>query len=102
MVAASAGQFRLGEGLPGRAADAGDSHDRLRSAAVGSVHLLGDQREDRPKQVVLRVSNCELRGVNADRQPAGPGVEVVPNQRSLPPLVEPPVGRQRQRARGDH
>ena len=50
---------------------------------------------------MLRVADGELRGVDADRQAAGPGVEVIADQGPLAPLVEFARAVQRQRAGRD-
>ncbi len=55
----------------------------VRTAATG-------ESENRPQEA--RLPDRELRGVDADRHPARPGLAVVAGQRDLPPLVELALG----------
>ncbi len=43
-----------------------------------------------------------MRGVDADGQPAGAGIEVIARQRALMPDIERAVGVERERMRGEH
>ena len=45
------------------------------------------------------LADRELRGVDADREPARAGIEIVAGQRPLPPRIELALGIERQRMR---
>ena len=89
MVAQLPRQRRLGDGLGGAAANAGDLDDDTTRGRLVPRQLLGDQGQHGPKQAVTRLADGELRGVDAHGQPAGPGREVIAAQRPLPAFVQP-------------
>jgi hypothetical protein len=99
VIAQVARQRCLGEGLRRRPAHAGDAHTP--HARFVPPHLLGRQRQHGTEQPVLRRADGELRRVDADGQPPGPGRQVVAAQGALAALVEPALGRQRQGQSGD-
>ena len=77
-----------------------DARDAGRAGA--SVHArAGLGRELEHRAVEPGLADRELRRVDADREPAGAGVEVVARQRALPPLVEAASRVERQRVGGD-
>ena len=97
MIADAARDLRLGDGLLGRSGEARDQRQR----ALGPVgRRLRRQLQHRPVQA--DVADRELRGVDADREPAGAGVDVIARQRALMHGVERAVGVERQRMRGEH
>ena len=78
VIAERAGGTRLLHGLRGLADHAGDHDQRpLGPARCG----LGGQLQHRP--VEADIADLELRGVHADGQPAGAGIDVVARQRAL-------------------
>ena len=80
-----------------RLADRARDHDQR---PVGPVARRTDgEFEDRPIEPDL--ADGELRGMDAHRESAGTGVEVVAAQGALRRPVEVPVGVERQRVRGD-
>ena len=68
MIVAVADESRLGQGLLGRSADAGITHHRFHSVAVGPVHFFGSQFEHGPDQSVPRVADGKLCGVDTYRE----------------------------------
>ena len=97
MIADAARHFRLGDGLPGRAGKTCDQRQRT----LGPAHRrLRGEFQHRPVQA--DIADRELRGVDADRKPAGAGVDVIARQRALMRGIERAVGVERQRMRGDH
>ena len=62
----------------------------------------GFRRELQHRPIQPDLADRELRGVDADGQPAGAGIEVIARQRPLMPGVELAVGVERQRMRGDY
>jgi hypothetical protein len=91
VIAAIADDLRFADRIPSSPADTGNPHHGLDSPAVGTVHLLGDQFNDRAKQRVLRGADRKLCRMNADRQTTCAGVEVVADERSLTLLIELPA-----------
>ena len=89
--------LRLRDGLLRRTGEAGDH--RQRPLGPG---CRGFRRQFQHRPVQADIADRELRGVNADRQSAGAGVDVIARQRALMPGVERAVGIERQRMRGDH
>src|SRR5262245_57704785 len=88
MISAIADESRFVERIRGSSAYACDTDHRLAAAAVGTVHLVGDQFKDRSKQRMLRSADGKLSRMNADGQAACAGVEVISYECSLAPLVE--------------
>ena len=83
MIAEFARELRLLNRLRGAADHAGD-HDRRDGAPIRRrVHR---KLEHRPIEPGL--ADRELRGVDADREPAGAGIEIVASERTLPPRIE--------------
>ena len=85
-------------GLVRAAGEAGD-HDRRDVRPLGR----GAHRELEHRLIKADVADRELRGVDADREPAGAGVEVVAGERALAPRVELArrIKRERMRRNGD-
>ena len=71
------------------------------SGRVASSSRRLDRRSSSTGSVEPDVADRELRRVDADREAARAGVEVVAGQRPLAALVEAAVGVQRERMRGD-
>src|SRR5581483_7699633 len=110
-----AGRFHRGEAeQPGVIADAargpGFAHRLSRRAREA-----GDQRQRALCPVRCRlgrklqygpvktdIADCELRGVDADREPTGAGIDVVTRQRALMHMIELAVGIEREWMRGQH
>ena len=94
VIADAARDLRFLDGLcraPGKAGD----HDRLGLAPVrGRAH-----REFQHRLIESDIADRELRGVDADRQAAGAGVEIVARQRALAPRIELALGVKRERMR---
>ena len=89
--------LRLAHRLLRRTGKAGDQRQRT----LGPIRRrLGRKLQHRPVQA--DVADRELRGVDADREPAGAGIDVIARQRALMHLVELAVGVERQRMRGQH
>ena len=83
VIAEVARELRLLDRLLGAADHAGDHDDRAaRPFGRGARGKL----QHRPVKPGL--ADRELRGVDADREPAGAGVEIVAGQRPLPPRIE--------------
>ena len=101
MVAEPRQQVGFAQAPVGGPADAADADQRLAPLRVGAIHLLARERSTGSKRPTLRIANGELRRVHADGQAAGAGRHVVARQRALPALVEPAVGVERQRMRGN-
>ena len=97
VIADAARDLGLGDGLPGRAGEACDQRQRPLGPAR---RRLGGELQHRPVQA--DVADRELRGVDADREPAGAGVDVIARQRALMDGIEAAIGVERQRMRGDH
>ena len=88
MVSQRASHFPFGECLTSCAGNPGDEGD-----AVASVPRTGRGRgqfQDWLQEPMSFFADRELRRVNAHRDAAGTGVDVVPGQRCLPPFVERP------------
>ena len=97
MIAEVARDLRLADGLPGAAGKARD-HDRSLSRPLhGALHRKLEHGPVEPD-----VANGELGGVDADREPADAGVEIVAGESALAAGVELAVGIERERMRGDH
>src|SRR5437870_13714350 len=91
-------EARLGDGLRGAAAGAGDHHGRRRVATPVARGLDGAAQHG---LVEAGLADRELRGVHPDGEAAGTGIEVVARQRPLPPRVEPAARVERERMRRD-
>ena len=97
VIAETARGLRFAHGLR-RAPREPRDHDRLRARPLGRAA----HRELQHRPVEPDVADRELGGVDADREPAGAGVEVVAGERALAASVEPAIGIERQRMRRDH
>ena len=97
VVAERAGDAGLGLGLRGLADDAGDHHQR---APRPVLRCLGCQLQHRA--VEADIADLELRGVHADREPAGAGIDVIARKRALRGAIELTPFVERQGVRGDH
>ena len=97
MVAERAGSARLLDGLGGLADDAGDHHQRALGPGPGR---LGGQLQH--GAVEADVPDLELRGVHANGEPAGAGIDVVARQRPLRGAIELALLVERQRMRRQH
>jgi hypothetical protein len=51
----------------------------------------GNRGQDRLEKPVLRVADLELGCMNADRDSAGSGVEIIPDKGALASFVVPPL-----------
>ena len=97
MVAEAERDIRLGERLLRPPDEARDPHQR----PVGpGVRGLGGELQHR--LVKPRITDRELRGVDADREPAGAGIDVVAGERPLPLRIQPALGVERERMGRDH
>ena len=85
------------DGLLGRAGKSCDQCER----ALGPGRR-GFGRQFKYRAVEADLADRELRGVDADRKPAGAGIDIIARQRALMPGVERTVGIERQRMRRDH
>jgi hypothetical protein len=54
---------------------------------ICTIHLFGDQFQDGLKQTMLGSANRKLSRMYRDRYSASPRIEIVADQRALPPLV---------------
>ena len=72
------------DSLPSLAADASDSHQRLRSP----IHFLFCQSQHRFQQSEPRAANCELGCVNSHRQAARARCDVVSRQCTLVAFIQ--------------
>ena len=97
MIAEAARDLRFAGGLRGAAGKPGD-HDRRRLRPFAR----GAHRELEHRLVEPDLADRELRGVHADREAAGAGVEIVAGERALAARVELAVGVERERMRRDH
>ena len=89
--------LRFRNRLLGRAGEARDHRDRpLGPRGRG----LGRQLQHRAVQA--DIADGKLRGVHADSQSAGAGIEIIARQRALMPDVERAVGIERERMRGEY
>jgi hypothetical protein len=91
---------RLGDRLSGFADRAANPHEWTRwSTAVGAIHFLTRQSEDRLEQTDVRIANGELSRVNANSESPCAGGCVVARERSLMSLIEAPIPIERERMR---
>ena len=97
VIAEAERDVRLGQRLLGPPDQTRDPHQRTVGPGVGG---LGGELQHR--LVEPRLTDGELRGVDADREPAGAGVDVVAGERPLPLRVQPALGVERERMRRDH
>src|SRR5712664_2946320 len=97
VIADAARDLGFRNGLPCRAGEPGDQ--RQRALGPGRRGLRG-QFQHRPVQP--DVADGELRGVNADREAPGAGVDIIACQRALMDSVERAAGVERQRVRRNH
>ena len=97
MIADAARDLRFRDRLLRRSGEAGDHRQRPLGPGCGR---LGGEFQHRPVQA--DVADRELRGVHADREPAGAGVDVVARQRALMAGIELALGVERQRMRGEY
>ena len=97
MVAEAERDIRLRKRLLRPPDEARDPHQR----PVGpGVRGLGGEPQHR--LVEPGFTDRELRGVDADRKPAGPGVNIVAGESPLPLRIQPALGVERERMRRDH
>ena len=96
MIAKPVGQPGLGCGLRHRPLHPGDQDDR----APRFSRRFGAEFEHRRQHAI--VVDAKLGGMDAERQPAGAGSQIVAAEGALPALVEPQLGGQRQRMSRDH
>jgi hypothetical protein len=96
VIAEPTRDLRFPHGLFGPADDAGDHDDRTVRPFLGAAHGKLEHRLIEP-----RLTDGELRGVNADRKSSGSGVEIVPAQCPLPARIESTLRIERQRMRRD-
>src|SRR6476646_1880279 len=75
--------LRFGAGLCGVSADAGDHREWSRPRLSRRLRLLHRKLEHRPVETDAGIANRELRRVDADRDAAGAGVDVVPSEPTL-------------------
>ena len=94
VVAETGCELRLGDRLSGGAAKARDHHYRARRPIRGCA-----RRGFQHGLVEADVADGELRGVDADREPAAAGIEVIAAEGALPARIEPASGVQCQRVR---
>ena len=80
VVTCIARQLRLAQRLPGLAANPCHADEPCSAFPFMGSHCLERQPEHRFIQTDSRITNCELRRVNPDRQAACPGVTVVSRQ----------------------
>ena len=97
VIAEAARRLCLAHRLRGAPGEPGD-HDRRRGRPLGGAA----HRQLQHRPVEPGVADRELGGVDADREPAGAGVEVVAGQRALAAGVELALGIERERMRRDH
>ena len=97
VVAELACDSRLGDRLLAAPGDSGDEEERPRRPRARRL-----DRELEHRAVEPDVADRELRGVDADGETAGAGVEVVARECSLAALVEAAIGVERERVGGDH
>ena len=94
VIAEPARELRLLDRLRGAADQAGD-HDRGMARPFGRrAHRKLEHRPIKPG-----LADRELRGVNADREPARAGIEIIAGERALPLRIELALRIQRQRMR---
>ena len=96
VVAEVARNLRLGERLRGTPGKARDHHRWGLGRFPGPV-ARGAHRELQHRPVESDIADRELGGVNADREPAGPGIEIIAAERALAAHVELPPGVERER-----
>ena len=99
LVAEAASGLGLGHRLLRGADGPRDPDERPPRAALGLRGDLRGEAEHRLEETGL--PDRELRGVHADRDPPRAGVGVVAGEGDLAALVEPPLGRERERVGGD-
>ena len=97
VVAEAERDIRLGERLFGAPDEARDPHQRAGGPGVGG--LSGELQH---RLVKPRVPDRELRGVDADREPARAGINIVAGESPLPLRIQPALGVERERMRRDH
>ena len=97
VIAEAEGDVRLGQRLFRPPDQARDTHQRPVCPGVGG---LGGELQHR--LVESRLPDRELRGVDADGEPAGAGVDVVAGERPLPLRIQSALGVERERMRRDH
>ncbi len=74
---------------------------RFGRGAVRALHLFGGESEDRFEEAEAGFADGELRGVDANREAADAGRDVVAAEGALATFVEPPLRRESQRMGGD-
>ena len=97
MIAEIARELRLVHRLRRAAGEPGD-HDRWLARPVAR----GAHRKLEHRPIEPDVADRELGGMDADREPAGAGIEIVAGERALAARVELAVGVERERMGGDH
>jgi hypothetical protein len=97
MIADAARRPGFADSLLRRAAKTSDHHERPLGPAC-----CGLSREFQHRPIHLDIADRKLRGVHADRKPAGAGVNVITRQRALMFFVELAVGVERERMGGQH
>ena len=97
VVAESERNIGFGERLIRPSHEARDPHQRPPAPGVGG---LGGEPQHR--LVEARLPDRELGGMDADREPAGAGIDVVAGERPLPLGVQQAPGIERERMGRDH
>ena len=97
MIADTARDLGFRDGLSCRA---GETCDQRQRPLGPGVRGFGGQFQHRPVQA--DVADRKLRGVDADRETAGAGVDVIARQRALMDGIKRASGVERQRMRGEH
>jgi hypothetical protein len=97
VIAEAARNLRLLDRLRGAADEPRDHDHRLARPFLGAAHGELEHQLEQP-----RLADSELGGVDADREPARAGVEIVAGERALAARVELAISVERERMRRYH